>query len=476
MNRISRLVLGTILATAGLWTASPALAETKISLCRDVAAKDAQKSIVQCELQSSDEVKVVGVKVTGDGRSADATYKPYSAAEVPTPVLLLLDRSVSRGEFNRLRAAAVQIVDANLKGVSFGAYGFSRDMLAIAPLGTPPATIKLALDSVNQQSITPELLKNIVEALPLLAAAPGDRKIMVVLSNGDVQDTAYSIPEISAKLKQANVTLIGIAPGSSADDITNAQSLRRLAQETYGEFLTVRRGAAARVKDLLAKGGSISFQPIATDMTIKADIDGGKPVSLAYKTALAPSPDAVAATEPEAKPIDFTRPGEVFDAFRAWLQAGTRNQLIFAGGVLALVLALLLIAKLAARRHAPDIVPDFSAATTAPDAPTAPVEVKPVFGWLEFLDGNQTREPIRSRATRIGRSSDNDIVLKNTSVHRQHAVIREDPGGGLVIVDMDTANGIKVNEEWVKSARLKQGDVIELGEVRMRFTQPHSNT
>ena len=491
MNRKSCLVLGTILAAAGLWTASPAMAETKIALCRDVAATDTQKAVVQCELRSSDEVKVAGVKVTGDGRGADAIYKPYGAAEVPTPVLLLLDLSVvdvkrdknvkSDKKFSRLHETAEQIATADVKGATFGIDGFNQDLMPIAPLGTPAATIRLALKSIGSQPRPRELLKSIVDALPLLSAAPGERKIMIVLSDGDSRDTAYSVAEVSDKLKQANVTFIGIAPGQSAIELNNAQRLRRLAQDTFGAFLTVHNDNAVKkavtdVKNLLVNGGSILFQPIATDMKIAADIDGGKPVTLAYKTALAPSPEAVAATEPEAKPINFTHPGEVFDAFRVWLKADTRNQLMFGGGVLALVLVLLLIAKLASRRQSPEIVEDFGAATTAPDAPTAPVEVKPVFGWLEFLDGNQTREPIRSRATRIGRSSDNDIVLKNTSVHRQHAVIREDPSGGLVIVDMDTANGIKVNEEWVKSARLKQGDVIELGEVRMRFTQPHSNS
>ncbi|UYO51044.1 FHA domain-containing protein [Rhodopseudomonas palustris] len=71
--------------------------------------------------------------------------------------------------------------------------------------------------------------------------------------------------------------------------------------------------------------------------------------------------------------------------------------------------------------------------------------------------------------TRIGRNRDNDLVLSNSSVHRSHAVLSRDPAGRFTIVDLDTANGVKVNGAPIKSNELNDGDVVELGEVRMRF-------
>src|SRR6185312_5121668 len=96
-------------------------------------------------------------------------------------------------------------------------------------------------------------------------------------------------------------------------------------------------------------------------------------------------------------------------------------------------------------------------------------DLKPALARLEFLDGDGSTELIRSGATRIGRQGDNDIVLKNTSVSRHHAVLKQDSDGPFIIVDMNTGNGVWVNGQRIKSMQLSDGDLVELGEVRMRF-------
>lgn len=481
MKKISNPTLRTLLVLGAIAVVMPTVADAQITLCRDIAASDSKKAQVQCDLRATEDVTVKGVKVSGDGRSSEATYKANNAAEPPAAILILLDQneSIDRNGFNRLRSVLSRIIDPAAKGLSFGVYGFSRDLKEIAPVGTSPATIKLAVESIARQGRASEGLRSIVDVLPKLIAAPGDRKILIILSDGRFDDPAYSVNEVSAKLKQANVTVMAVAPGNAPDDVTDAQTLRRLAQDTFGEFLTAQNQSAAenvvrRLKSFLTFGGTISFEPIAPEMKIEADIQGGKAASTTYKTELTPVAPEVSSVPPGLKPKESFSPKNLYNAFLAWLQDGLRNHLIFAGGVLAVVVILVLLAKFVSNRR------QESEAALPPEMgvvqPESYAEIRPVFGWLEFLDGNQTREPIRSRATRLGRSSDNDIVLKNTSVHRQHAVIKEDPTGGLVIVDMDTNNGVIVNGERIKSAaKLNQGDVIELGEVRMRFSQPQPN-
>jgi SARP family transcriptional regulator, regulator of embCAB operon len=51
--------------------------------------------------------------------------------------------------------------------------------------------------------------------------------------------------------------------------------------------------------------------------------------------------------------------------------------------------------------------------------------------------------PLRAAATRIGRLSDNDIVLDDANVSRHHAVII-DTGTSFVITDLRSANGVHV--------------------------------
>src|SRR5262249_44789991 len=43
-----------------------------------------------------------------------------------------------------------------------------------------------------------------------------------------------------------------------------------------------------------------------------------------------------------------------------------------------------------------------------------------IYAWLQFLDADSKRVPIGSTNVRIGRSKDNDIILQNKTVHRNH--------------------------------------------------------
>lgn len=93
-----------------------------------------------------------------------------------------------------------------------------------------------------------------------------------------------------------------------------------------------------------------------------------------------------------------------------------------------------------------------------------------VYAHLEFLDSDSTRAPITATNVRIGRHRDNDICIANHSVHRQHAVIFRDSNGAFVIRDLGTKNGVVVNNVRCSQTVLNDGDVIELGEVRLRYS------
>jgi pSer/pThr/pTyr-binding forkhead associated (FHA) protein len=70
---------------------------------------------------------------------------------------------------------------------------------------------------------------------------------------------------------------------------------------------------------------------------------------------------------------------------------------------------------------------------------------------------------------KIGRTEDNDIVIDHRSLSRTHAkVVRED-NGEWRILDMQSANGLTVNGETYAQASLNNGDIIELGHVKLRF-------
>lgn len=73
------------------------------------------------------------------------------------------------------------------------------------------------------------------------------------------------------------------------------------------------------------------------------------------------------------------------------------------------------------------------------------------------------------RRTVIGRAPGNDVCLNDGSVSRRHAAVTIGSNGAF-IEDLRSINGVKLNERRVRVAQLADGDVIELGAKKFRFT------
>ncbi|MBI4863071.1 MAG: sigma 54-interacting transcriptional regulator [Candidatus Riflebacteria bacterium] len=63
----------------------------------------------------------------------------------------------------------------------------------------------------------------------------------------------------------------------------------------------------------------------------------------------------------------------------------------------------------------------------------------------------------------VGREEGNDLVLDDASVSRVHAKFLKDPGGWS-IVDLNSTNGVYINNAKVKEMAIKDGDVVVLGD------------
>jgi adenylate cyclase len=82
---------------------------------------------------------------------------------------------------------------------------------------------------------------------------------------------------------------------------------------------------------------------------------------------------------------------------------------------------------------------------------------------LRFVIGDENRLfPLTGGRVRVGRGSDNDIVLADVSVSRNHAEIRRGPDGWH-IHDLQSTNGVEINRVAVRSAPLRPGDRITIG-------------
>jgi ABC transport system ATP-binding/permease protein len=68
----------------------------------------------------------------------------------------------------------------------------------------------------------------------------------------------------------------------------------------------------------------------------------------------------------------------------------------------------------------------------------------------------------------IGRTAENDIILNHKSISRHHAKVIRD-GDKYIVVDLESANGVRVNGIQQERSVLDSGDVIEMGHVRLKY-------
>ena len=101
-----------------------------------------------------------------------------------------------------------------------------------------------------------------------------------------------------------------------------------------------------------------------------------------------------------------------------------------------------------------------------PDGGTAPARMFVLTTDLAGMEFSLDRASLV-----IGRTDENDIVLGHRSIPRHHAKIVRD-GDHYTIVDLQSANGVRVNGEDYERIELNPGDIVELGHVKLRFVGP----
>ncbi|MEU3301409.1 FHA domain-containing protein [Streptomyces sp. NPDC006678] len=74
-----------------------------------------------------------------------------------------------------------------------------------------------------------------------------------------------------------------------------------------------------------------------------------------------------------------------------------------------------------------------------------------------------TVRPLPTRTVRIGRATDNDIVIDDLIVSRRHAELRAHVDGTYEIVDLGSHNGTYLDGQPVTRAGLSAGDIVGIG-------------
>ncbi len=94
-----------------------------------------------------------------------------------------------------------------------------------------------------------------------------------------------------------------------------------------------------------------------------------------------------------------------------------------------------------------------------------------VFETVNRSGGGLERHRAVSDSFSIGRAFDNDIILSDETVIPHHATLRINDAGQVVIVDLDSLNGIRCGRaNQVETAHLlRSGEVYSFGRAKVRI-------
>jgi pSer/pThr/pTyr-binding forkhead associated (FHA) protein len=115
--------------------------------------------------------------------------------------------------------------------------------------------------------------------------------------------------------------------------------------------------------------------------------------------------------------------------------------------------------------------PKFEEYTKQAEAPGEEVVSHGTTACLRVIEGEEKGKAFRligKKKFTIGRSTKNDIRLRDGKVSRVHCFV-ERVGNHFIVSDNESANGTVVNGEPVKKTVLKEGDYVRLGFSILRF-------
>jgi hypothetical protein len=453
---------------------------------------------LSCDVRANGFAVFNGVKASLKGGEGELETKfeafDPSAQGATTAYLIQTLPNNRRATLSQMGDAVVTFTDRRDGKRRFTAYAFANDLTLISDSGASKNEFVRQMIAVKPASATVQLYKVVLQAVEALIKEPGDRKNLVILADGTSDDTGYSHDQVIKAARDAGITIHVLGYYDDRADRPKFQTLSRLAEDTGGYAAEIKQGpgkdltkdivTSRFVGEVLENGGlltaALKGPPGSQTVEISATLAEGAPLKAEEKVEIPPPPqpsfptpsdrtsgsDTPASESTSGGPIDWLADNAVLVGVLAVLLGlGAAGYAVYRPGLVEYVSE----ARVLDRRSGDDDV------TTADDGGEGEIlrgadGTPAVYGWLEMIDGNALRHPLRTTNVRVGRHRDNDICLLNDSISRRHAVLHYNADTRrFVITDLGGGNGVVVNKTKYKTRELNDGDTVELGEVRLRF-------
>lgn len=396
-----------------------------------------------------------------------AAALPALPQEPPAIVALTLDTSgsISPALLEQTRGLAVSILEALPPGSEVALFTFDDASRVILERTRDPEAVRQALAGVARAGRYTALYDALYDASRYLQQAPRARKAIVLVTDGKDEHSALQAEDGLKVAVEAKIPVYAIGIGRIQEAV-----LRRIAKLTSGEYAPMGELAGAQLAERIV--------------------------------ALEPSPELAAAATP-APPLAAPAPAQVSEAGEA---SGPPMRLI--AGIALLVIAACAAAFILMRLRTPPPIPlpppvarggtgrplsgPLGDGTLQPMAPlddseraeatvvmrsndvgvvekTMLLRMKPVLRVVAGPSEGESYPLGADSALSIGRAPTNDITLADSSVSGEHCRIRPE-SGVFVVHDLQSTNGTWVNDMRVERQPLREGDVLRIGETKLKYT------
>ena len=405
----------------------------------------------------------------------------YPTPDDTTAILILVDTSdpARQPVIEKKKSHIGALLGEAAAHHEFGLATFDTDLYLLAPVGTSSDEIEQAARSLRATGKTTELYRNVQEAVRMIARSSASRKVLLIMSDGLAEDYAYHHEDVISLAREYGVIINSIGYPRSVAKSVALQTIRRLSAESGGAYVqanhvdySVPQGFFKRMLAALDSGGKLEFDLSSLTASGAGPVD----LSLAFQTTehsflilapvVLPGTAGMFRTESTAD-LDSTRRDSVQTTHQAvpapppLRPAATVPArpmwpwfIVFIA-LLALILTTVIVLFLRVRR--------------AEQRRASDPLLKPL-AYLIASDGSNNRHIVDKTPWRIGRSRNNDLTLSDHSVSRIHAEIRSNDEGALSLNDLESLNGVFVNDNRIESIQLREGDAVDIGDVRLSFT------
>jgi Ca-activated chloride channel homolog len=238
--RLGCLVVSGIVGTAG--------AQTKVSLtprARPAVASSLPSSnfrvdarMVQIPVTVTDPLDRNVMNLTADNfrvfeGDVEQKISAFSMADAPISAGVVFDTSGSmKRRLQESRAAVQQFLDSAVPNDEFFLVQFSDAASLLSPFTREQSAILRGMESLDARGWT-ALYDAVFMSVQQMRRATNPRRVLLVLSDGEDNNSRYSESEVLSLVREADVRVFAIGL------FTRARCLEKMAEETGGRMITV---------------------------------------------------------------------------------------------------------------------------------------------------------------------------------------------------------------------------------------------